>query len=135
MQVRFSDPKEAIRQSSPWPPFFRRSPAGLRPERNVSARRLSAEEITEAQSILLRAGASEELTREVLAILNSLGAKRPADGNNFKCVYDAIRIADLAEALKGQLPQAGNSATDESFLTQTGKSMMKEIVDQSSLRS
>ena len=108
---------------------------GASAERNVSARRLSAEEITEAQSILLRAGASEELTREVLAILNSLGAKRPADGNNFKCVYDAIRIADLAEALKGQLPQAGNSATDESFLTQTGKSMMKEIVDQSSLRS
>ena len=91
---------------------------GASAERNVGARRLSAEEITEAQSILLRAGASEELTREVLAILNSLGAKRTADGNNFKCVYDAIRIADLAEALKDRSPQAGNSATDESFLTQ-----------------
>ena len=100
---------------------------------NASARQLSAEEITEAQSILLRTGASEELTREVLAILNSLGAKRPADENNFKCVYDAIRIADLAEALKAQSPQAGNSAMDGPLLTQTGKNMMKEIVDQSSL--
>jgi hypothetical protein len=99
---------------------------------NASARQLSAEEITAAQSILLRAGASEELTREVLAILNSLDAKSLADGNNFKCVYDAICIADLAEALKARSPEAGNSGMDEPLLTRTGKNMTKEIVDQSS---
>jgi DNA-directed RNA polymerase subunit RPC12/RpoP len=102
---------------------------------NVSVRQLSAEDITAAQSILMRAGASEELTREVLAILKSLDAKSLADGNNFKCVYDAIRIADLAAAFKAQSPQAGNSAMDEPLLTQTGKNMMKEIVDQSTIRS
>jgi len=96
---------------------------------NASARQLSAEDVSAAQSILMRAGASEELTREVLVILNSLGAKSPADEKNFKCLYDAIRIADLAEAIKTQSPQAGNSAMDESLLTQTGKKMMKEIVD------
>ncbi len=102
---------------------------------NVSARQSSEEEITSAQSILLRTGASEELAREVFAILNSLGAKSLPDENNFKCVYDAVRIADVAEALKTQLLQAGDSAMDEPLLTQTGKNMMKEIVDQSAVRS
>ena len=102
---------------------------------NVSVRQLSAEDITAAQSILMRAGASEELTREVLAILNSLGAKSLADENNFKCVYDAIRIADFAAAFKAQSPQAGDSAMDGPLLTQTGKNMMKEIADQSTIRS
>jgi hypothetical protein len=102
---------------------------------NVSVRQLSAEDITAAQSILMRAGASEELTREVLAILNSLGAGSLTDENNFKCVYDAIRIADFAAAFKAQSPQAGDSAMDGPLLTQTGKNMMKEIADQSTIRS
>ena len=54
---------------------------------------------------------------------------------NFKCVCDAIRIADLAEALKAEPLQAGNSAMDEPLLTQTGKNMIREIMDQSSVGS
>ena len=121
---------------SPWPPAFRRLPAGLLPDWTANVRQLSAEDIAAAESILLRTGASGELAREVLAILNYLGAKRPPDDStNFKCVYDAIRIADLAEALKAEPLQAGNSAMDEPLLTQTGKNMIREVMDQSSVRS
>ncbi len=102
-----------------------------------SGSRFSFEDITAAQSILSRAGAPEELARETLSILNNLGGSgRPDDSVNFKCVFDAIQIADLAEALKAGQPEGGRSgALDEPLLTQTGKTLMEQVLDESGLRS
>ncbi len=108
--------------------------ASTGPDRN--GRQFSQEEVTEAQSILSRTGAPEELTRATLSILNNLGAAgRPDNSVNFKCVFDAIRIADLTEALKTRQPQDGrNAAFDEPFLTQTGEKMMQQVLDESAVR-
>jgi hypothetical protein len=99
-------------------------------------RRFSPEDITEAQSVLSRAGAPEELARAALCILNNLGVMDPPDNSvNFKCVFDAVQIADLSEALKaGQPEDAMNAAVDGPFLTKTGKKMMEQITDDSAVR-
>jgi len=92
--------------------------------------------VTEAQSILSRTGAPEELTRATLSVLNNLGGTGPPDNSvNFKCVFDAIRIADLGEALKaGQPENDRNEAFDEPLLTQTGKKMMEQVLHESAVR-
>ena len=109
--------------------------ASTGPDRN--GRQFSHEEVTEAQSILSRTGAPEELTRATLSILNNLGAAGGPDNSvNFKCVFDAIRIADLTEALKTREPPDGrNVAFDEPFLTQTGEKMMQQVLNESAVRS
>ncbi|MFZ0932386.1 MAG: hypothetical protein WAN11_27550 [Syntrophobacteraceae bacterium] len=98
--------------------------------------RFSPEDMTEAQSVLSRTGAPEELAHATLSILNNLGDMDRLDNSvNFKCVFDAVRIADLGEALKaGQPEDAGNAAVDGPFLTQTGKKMMEQVLDESSSR-
>jgi hypothetical protein len=104
------------------------------PARN--GRRFSEEDMTEAQSILSRTGAPEELARATLSILNNLGGMgRPDNSVNFECVFDAIRIADLSEALKGGQPEGGgNAAADEPLLTQTGKEILEQVLDESAVR-
>lgn len=101
-----------------------------------SGRQFSHEDVTEAQSILSRTKAPEELARATLSILNNLGgAGGPDNSVNFKCVFDAIRIADLIEALKAGRPEDGRSAAfGEPLLTQTGKKMMEQILDESAAR-
>ncbi len=96
----------------------------------------SHEDVTEAQSILSRTGAPEELTRATLSILNNLGAEgRPDNSVNFNCVFDAIRIADLTEALKTRQPiDGGNSAFDEPLLTQTAEKIRQQVLDESAVR-
>jgi hypothetical protein len=92
--------------------------------------------VIEAQSILSRTGAPEELTRATLSILNNLGAAgRPDNSVNFKSVFDAIRIADLTEALKTRQPRdGGNAACDEPLLTQTGEKIRQQVLDESAVR-
>jgi len=104
------------------------------PDRN--GRQFSHEDATEAQSILSRTGVPEELTRATLSILNNLGAEgRPDNSVNFKCVFDAIRIADLTEALKTRQPRDGRKAAfDGPLLTQTGEKMMQQVLDESAVR-
>lgn len=96
----------------------------------------SQEDVTEAQSILSRTGAPEELTRATLSILNNLGGTGPRDNSvNFKCVFDAIRIADLTEAIKaGQPEKDRNAALDEPCLSETGKKMMQQALNESAVR-
>ena len=108
--------------------------ASTGPDRN--GRRFSHEDVTEAQSILSRTGAPEELTRATLSILNNLGAAGGPDNSvNFKCVFDAIRIADLTETLKTRQPRDGrNAAFDEPLLTQTGEKMMQQVLDESAVQ-
>jgi DNA-directed RNA polymerase subunit RPC12/RpoP len=78
-----------------------------------------------ARDILARAGAPDEVTRRVLSLLLNLqGSKREDDLANFKCVRDAIRIAEGLEALKGGADAPGI----EMFLTQTGKKLMEQAV-------
>ena len=68
--------------------------------------------MTEAQSVLSRAGAPEELARTTLSILNNLGVMDPPDNSvNFKCVFDAIQIANLSEALKAGQPEDGKECS------------------------
>ncbi len=104
------------------------------PER--SAGRFSPEDVTEAQSILSRTGVPEELTRATLSILKNLGCTgQPDNSVNFKCVFDAIRIADLSGALKAGQPENGSGAAfDEPFLTQTGKKMMEQVLEEGTAR-
>ncbi len=114
--------------------------AGLFCGTNGSAGTLSPEDVATAESILARTGAPDELAREVLAILKSFGNSGTMDQQgegsiNFRCVHDAIRIAAKAEAFKNQSLEAEDAATNKPLLTETGKNMLKEIVDQSSSRS
>jgi len=108
--------------------------ASTGPER--SGRGFSEEDMTQAQSVLSRTGAPEELARATLSILNNFGGMdRPDNSVDFKCVFDAIRIADLSEALKAGQPEDGrNAAVDEPLLTQTGKRMMEQVLDESVVR-
>jgi hypothetical protein len=102
-----------------------------------SGRRFSNEDAIEAQSILSRTGVPEELTRATLSILNNLGAEgRPDNSVNFKCVFDAIRIADLTEAFKAGQPEDGsNAALDQPLLTQTGEKIRQQVLDESAVKS
>jgi hypothetical protein len=97
-----------------------------------SGRGFSPEGIAAAQSILLRTGAPEEPVREVLSVLSNLGGTgRPDDSVNFKCVFDAILVAKLSEALRtGAFDNGMNAASDKHLLTRTGRRIMQEIVRQ-----
>jgi len=92
--------------------------------------RFSSEEIATAASILQRTGAPDELAREVFYILNNLGrAARPDDSVNFKCVFDAILIAEQSEALKARgLGRGASAAFDKNLLTNTGRRIMEEVI-------
>jgi hypothetical protein len=104
-----------------------RASAGLIP----GARQFSSEEIAEAESILLRIGTPEELAGEVLAILKNLGATgQPDDSTDCKCVRDAIRIADLAEALHAGRAKIFDPVTVGPLLTETGNNLVKKLLDE-----
>ncbi len=102
---------------------------------NGNAGVFTHEDLATAESILSRTGAPDELSSEVLAILKDFNGKSVENSVNFRCVHDAIRIADLAEALKGKPALTGNEAFDEPFLTGTGRVILTEVLDQSSSRS
>jgi len=101
-----------------------------------TGRQFSFEDITAAQSILERAGAPEELAREAISILTRLGASGRLDASlNFKCVSDAIRIADLEAELKTGKPEGPWNGADELPLTQTGQKIMEKVLEESGLGS
>ncbi|SPF44489.1 putative HD superfamily hydrolase [Syntrophobacter sp. SbD1] len=104
---------------------------------SVSGPGFSPEDIAAAQSILNRAEAPGELAREVLSILKNLnGGGRGNDSANFRCVFDAILIAELAEGLKaGQCGTGSDAATGEALLTLTGKGILQEVCNDSQFRS
>lgn len=103
--------------------------------RDGDGRRFSPEDIAAAQSILSRTGGPEELTREALSILNNLDdTGRLDESANFKCVFDAVQIAEAAEAIKAGLPQGGiNTALDRLFLTQTAERIMEQVLEQNTV--
>lgn len=96
------------------------------------------EDVTRAGSILSRAGAPEELAREVLSILGSLGSlggsgARRDDSAGFRCVSDAVRIAEAAEAVKaGRRPpgSGGNAPGDGALFTPEGGKIMKQVLEE-----
>jgi hypothetical protein len=101
-----------------------------------SGMRFSLEDISAAESILARAGAPEELAGDALSILKNLdGSGQPDDSVNFKCVFDAIRIADLDIALKTAKPDSVRNWADELFLTQTGQTIMGQVLEESGVSS
>jgi hypothetical protein len=91
-----------------------------------------------ATDVLSRAGATPELSEQVLEILNNLHEDAPAGGNvpgtddslNFKCVHDAIRIAEFEESLKKQAAPDANAAGDieGSILTASGRDALREVL-------
>ncbi|MGC9197078.1 MAG: phosphohydrolase, partial [Syntrophobacteraceae bacterium] len=88
----------------------------------------SEEDEVAARDILTRAGAPDEVTRRVLSILLNLqGGKREEDLANFKCVRDAVRIAEVIDALKAGADAPG-SAEVSTLFTQTGKKLMEQVV-------
>jgi hypothetical protein len=93
--------------------------------------RLSAEDLAVAESILSRTGAPDEPAREVISILNNLGdTDQKCDSINFKCVSDAILIAQLSESLKaaGSGKGAIRFYDDKALLTLTGRRIVEEIM-------
>jgi hypothetical protein len=98
-----------------------------------SGRGFSPEDTAAAQSILSRTGAPAELAREALSILNNLDKTGgPDDWANFKCVFDAVQIADTIETLKaGRCEGIGDKAFERALLTGTGRKIMEQILEQS----
>ncbi len=102
--------------------------AGAAPD----TRQFSTEDIAAAESILMRIGTPKELAGEVLAILTDLGGPgQPDAATGCKCVRDAIRIADLAEAIKAGRPNALDPVSDGPLLTETGNKLVKKLLDES----
>lgn len=98
---------------------------------DVIRRGFSPEAVDAAQSILTRTGAPDELARETLSVLTNLGGPaRQDDSVNFKCVFDAMLIAELTEALKTgeDSGAAANAALVKLVLTETGKSIMEQLM-------
>ncbi len=88
----------------------------------------SEEDEIAARDVLSRAGAPDEVTRRVLSILVNLqGGKREEDLSNFKCVRDAVKIAETLEALKAGADAPGFSEV-ETLLTQTGKKLLEQVL-------
>jgi hypothetical protein len=89
----------------------------------------SAEDAAAAKSILSRAATPDEVAYRVLSILsNPEGPERKDDWANFKCVRDAIRIAEAVEAVKSGKTEgtAGSTGTQELY-TETGRKLMETV--------
>ena len=90
----------------------------------------SVDDEISARSVLSLAGAPDEVTRRVLFILrNPTGRDHGDDSANFKCVSDAVRIAEAVEALKsGQTAGAGNGVEAKALFTETGRKLMEQVL-------
>ena len=108
--------------------------AGVTSGAEAEGAEFSVEDEISARSILSRAGAPDEVTRRVLSILrNPTGRNGGDDSANFKCVSDAVRIAEAVEARKGGRTagvQSGGEA--KSLLTETGRKLMEQVLSKSS---
>lgn len=87
--------------------------------------------IGEAQDILLRTGASDDLAAEVLEILKELNSPESPlkESANFRVVHDAVRITLLEEAQKEGSSGPGETAeaVEKTLLTGAGKKIAGEI--------
>lgn len=92
----------------------------------------SVQDEASAQSILSRAGAPDEVARRVLSILSNPGGPNGQDDSaNFKCVSDAVRIAEAVEALKsGQTAGTESGADAKPLFTQTGRKLMEQVLSE-----
>ena len=83
-----------------------------------------------ARSILLKLGAKEQLIDAVCDIIGHHHHPRSGDSIDFQVVYDADRIANLEDRLKAQSmdPNRLSEIIEESFLTQSGKEIAKDIL-------
>ena len=101
--------------------------------------------IDSAADVLSTAGTSPELSEQVLAILQGLHEDASAGGNtlssdysiNFKCVRDAIRIAEAEESFKKQTSPDADAAgsIEESILTASGRETLREVLLEISARA
>ncbi|MHC1727520.1 MAG: phosphohydrolase [Syntrophobacteraceae bacterium] len=92
------------------------------PEQSIS------EHMEAAGAILARAGAATALSAEVLGILKNLhGANGLEHSVAFRCVHDAIRLAELTEKRAAPADAADISKIIESFLTESGRVLAKEF--------
>lgn len=80
-----------------------------------------------ARSILSRLGGREELIEEVCDILSRHHHPGGGESVNFRCFYDADRLADLAEARKGNQGRS-DPETGLPFLTETGARIAREVL-------
>lgn len=86
----------------------------------------SAEDEASARTILSNAGAPDEVTRQVLSILMNPGGQ--GDSVNLRCVSDAIRIAEAAEAIKSGQPENRSAAVAEPLFTEAGRKLLEEVL-------
>jgi hypothetical protein len=84
-----------------------------------------------AEDILVRTGAAEDLTAEVLAILKQIGRSDGLmESANFRAVHDAVRIAGLEEAHKEKTssPEDMAEIIEKSLLTEAGKEAARQVL-------
>ena len=98
---------------------------------NSSAARFQeAEGPPVAREILERLGAAEPMIEEVCDIIGHHHHPREAETLNFKVLYDADRIANLAEKHK-ESPMAADhieTVIEKQFYTETGKALVRETL-------
>ncbi|MDR3567397.1 MAG: hypothetical protein P4L43_05145 [Syntrophobacteraceae bacterium] len=101
--------------------------AGISEGSEACEARFSAEDDAIARSILLAAGAPDEVTRRVMSILSNRGQSyRGEDLANYRCVSDALRIAEAIEEKDGRT--AGTSEADATpLLTETGRKLIEQV--------
>lgn len=83
-----------------------------------------------AREILVRAGAREELIKEVCEIIGHRHHASPEGSLNLKIVSDAVMIATLEEKQKEDLIESEDleSAIGKSILTESGRKMARSIL-------
>ncbi|KPA14390.1 HD family phosphohydrolase [Candidatus Magnetomorum sp. HK-1] len=83
-----------------------------------------------AENILSQLKASEPLKKEVCDIVGHHHHPRPKETNNFKVLYDADRITNLAEMQKNKPIKLEKlfRIIDRSFLTESGKIVAREVL-------
>jgi hypothetical protein len=83
-----------------------------------------------ARSILAGLGAQETLIDAVCDIIGHHHHPRSDDGVEFKVVYDADRIANLEDRLKGESIDRDrvSEIIEKSFLTENGKETAKDVL-------
>jgi len=92
----------------------------------------TADEIETAKTVLSRAGAPEEPAGEALSILANLGGS--VNSASFRCVSDAVRIANAAEAIKAGGHDEAWITDLNGFLTRAGKEIMERVISEITVR-
>ncbi|MDP3284095.1 MAG: HD domain-containing protein, partial [Desulfobacterales bacterium] len=83
-----------------------------------------------ARAILIKLGAKEKLIDEVCDIVSHHHHPKPDDNMNFKTVYDSDLIVNIEENMKDNPIDKDKTAViiDKSFLTETGRSIAREVL-------